>query len=76
MSSFKPADLGPYGGGSYSAPNGKTVKLEQVALSGLKDGLNDERVVVGKVVCSIATDDPIPLCVIIKCNTVKCIFPI
>ena len=61
MSSFKSSDLGPYGGGSYSAPNGKTVKLQQVPLTGLKDGLNEERVVIGKVVCSFATDEPIPL---------------
>ncbi|XP_071508817.1 tetratricopeptide repeat protein 5-like [Diadema antillarum] len=60
MSSFKDSDLGPYGGGSYTSPTGQTVKLEAVMLSRLTDGANQEKVVVGKVVCSVGTDEPIP----------------
>ena len=60
-SSIKESCLGPYGGGSYSSPNGKTVKLKNVQLSSLDEGLNEEKVVVGRVVCSVATDEPIPL---------------
>lgn len=61
MSSFKQNDLGPYGGGSYTSPNGQAVKLEQCVLSRLQEGANPEKVVVGKVVCSIATEELIPL---------------
>ncbi|XP_063971795.1 tetratricopeptide repeat protein 5-like [Lytechinus pictus] len=60
MSSFKENDLGPYSGGSYTSPNGQTVKLEPCVLSRLQEGINSEKVVVGKVVCSIATEELIP----------------
>jgi hypothetical protein len=52
--------LGPYEGGSYTA-NSKTVKLEPVALKKLQLGINLEKVVLGKVVCSVHNDDVVPL---------------
>ncbi|XP_072024550.1 tetratricopeptide repeat protein 5-like [Amphiura filiformis] len=59
-SSIKESCLGPYSGGSYTSPNGKTVKLKHVQLSSLDEGLNAEKVVVGRVVCSVASEEPIP----------------
>ncbi|XP_038067973.1 tetratricopeptide repeat protein 5-like [Patiria miniata] len=60
LASIKETDLGPYGGGSYTPPKGDPVKLELMPLSRLAAGPNPEKVVHGKVVCSVATDEPIP----------------
>ncbi|XP_071784948.1 tetratricopeptide repeat protein 5-like [Asterias amurensis] len=60
IASIKEFDLGPYGGGSYTPPTGDPVKLELTPLSRLKPGPNPERVVLGKVVCSVGSDKPIP----------------
>jgi hypothetical protein len=51
--------LGPYEGGSYTA-NNTTVKLALVTLKTLHLGVNLEKVVLGKVVCSVH-DDAVPL---------------
>lgn len=61
ISSLTEADLGPYAGGSYTGANKETVKLEPCPLSKLVEGKNLEKVVVGKVVCSVSLDEPIPL---------------
>lgn len=61
MTSLTEADLGPYAGGSYTGQNKETVKLLPCTLSDLVEGSNPEKVVVGKVVCSISLDEPIPL---------------
>ncbi|KAJ8913318.1 hypothetical protein NQ315_013288 [Exocentrus adspersus] len=53
--------LGPYGGGSYTSTNGETVKLVEIQLSDLKPGINEEKVVLGKVVCSVRNQDTVPL---------------
>ncbi|KAK3579170.1 hypothetical protein CHS0354_022707 [Potamilus streckersoni] len=60
VQSPRESDLGPYKGGSYTSHSGKTVKLERCTLSRLKTELNAEKVVVGRVVCSIPSDDPVP----------------
>lgn len=52
--------LGPYAGGSYSRPNKQSIKLTNVNLSDLAAGINKEKVVVGKVVCQVSTEDAIP----------------
>ena len=61
IASIKDSDLGPYGGGSYTPPIGDAVKLELTPLSGLIPGPNPEKVVLGRVVCSVGSDEPIPL---------------
>lgn len=61
ISSLKEADLGPYSGGSYTGANKKTIKLVPCSLANLSVGQNAEKVVVGKVVCSISLEEPIPL---------------
>ncbi|CAH1779557.1 unnamed protein product [Owenia fusiformis] len=53
-------DLGAYQGGSYKGPKGQTVKLEKTFLKNLKPELNSEKVIIGKVVCSFTSDDPVP----------------
>ena len=53
--------LGPYAGGSYTSQSGKSVKLERCPFSQLHEEVNMERVVMGKVVCTIPSDDPVPL---------------
>jgi hypothetical protein len=60
LQSIEPKQLGPYGGGCYTAKN-ETVKLEPVVLKKLHLGLNTEKVVYGKVVCSVHDDDGVPL---------------
>ena len=50
-----------YSGGSYTSAKGETIKLDHVLFDDLSPEVNSERVVVGKVVCSIASDEPVPL---------------
>ena len=62
ISTLSQQDLGPYVGGSYtSGRNGKTIKLEHVMLADLQPLQNTEKVVAGKVVCSVVSDEPVPL---------------
>ncbi|CAH0560308.1 unnamed protein product [Brassicogethes aeneus] len=60
LQSIDAKQLGPFGGGGYTSSGGKTVKLEETLLNDLKTGLNEEKVVLGKVVCSIRNDDTVP----------------
>ncbi|XP_069686629.1 tetratricopeptide repeat protein 5-like [Periplaneta americana] len=62
--------LGPYSGGSYTARN-ETIKLEHVPLKNLQPGINLEKVILGKVVCSVHDDDAVPFtfCLIDKEET-------
>ncbi|KAJ9577774.1 hypothetical protein L9F63_005656 [Diploptera punctata] len=59
IESINSKQLGPYSGGSYSSGN-ETVRLEPVCLKDLQAGVNHEKVVVGKVVCSIQDSDAVP----------------
>ena len=61
MESIKDSELGPYSGGNYTSPHGKTISLQHVPFDQLQLEVNPEKVVVGKVVCSINHDDPVPL---------------
>ena len=58
-------DLGPYSGGSYTSASGMSVNLELVTLSQLQSGVNTERVVVGRVVCSVCLESAVALSVIL-----------
>ncbi|KAF2901649.1 hypothetical protein ILUMI_04537 [Ignelater luminosus] len=71
LQSISSKQLGPYGGGSYTSPTGQTVKLEEVLLNDLKPGLNEEKVVLGKVVCSVYNEDGVPFtfCLVNKLGT-------
>ncbi|XP_034952007.1 tetratricopeptide repeat protein 5-like [Chelonus insularis] len=62
--------MGPYKNGSYTSGN-KSIKLELVPLKDLKEGLNIEQVIFGKVVCWIQTTDAVPFtfCMVDKDST-------
>ncbi|XP_033113098.1 tetratricopeptide repeat protein 5-like [Anneissia japonica] len=60
LGAFKPSDLGPYGGGIFQSAKGDKVTLVPVKLDQLDKGLNKEKVILGKVVCNIMLDEPIP----------------
>jgi len=62
-------DLGPYAGGSYCPGSGQSVKLELVTLGRLQAGLNAERVVVGRAVCSVSTESSVTLYVAIQLSS-------
>lgn len=53
--------LGPYGGGTYISTNGQKINLQHVHFNDLKPGLNEQKVVLGKVVCSVRNEDTVPL---------------
>lgn len=53
--------LGPYSGGSYTSASGLTVNLEPISLQDLKPGLNDNKVIIGRVVGSIHIETELTL---------------
>ena len=61
INSFKEQDLGPYSGGKYTSNSGKTINLDHIMLKNLNVGLNTNIVITGKVVGSVAYDEPVPL---------------
>ncbi|XP_035679032.1 tetratricopeptide repeat protein 5-like [Branchiostoma floridae] len=60
LKSLSEKDLGPYGGGSFESSTGKKVPLESTTLANLATGLNKNKLVLGKVVCSVTTEETIP----------------
>ncbi|GJQ77322.1 hypothetical protein Trydic_g20740 [Trypoxylus dichotomus] len=60
LQSIDSRQLGPYGGGSYTSSSGQTVKLDEVNVSDLKPGINEEKVILGKVVCSVHNEEAVP----------------
>ncbi|KAL5022265.1 hypothetical protein ScPMuIL_001420 [Solemya velum] len=73
INSFKGSDLGPYGGGSYQGPRGKKITLNKRKLSELKEDINSETVILGKVVCTITTDEPVPFTFCVVDEEMTCI---
>lgn len=57
---LKSSDLGPYSGGTYTSPLGKSVDLSKCKFSELRAEVNHNKVILGKVVCTIATSEPVP----------------
>ena len=53
--------LGPYAGGQFSTSSGKTAKLTEIKFSQMAAGLNEEKVILGKVICSLQSLDGVPL---------------
>jgi len=53
--------LGPYAGGGYTSSSGKTIKLMRCSFKELEVGLNAERVVLGKVACTVPNAELVPL---------------
>ena len=60
IDSVASSQLGPYANGSYLHHSGSRVKLEQKTFSNLQPGLNSETVVVGRVICSVHTENTVP----------------
>ncbi|XP_067947415.1 tetratricopeptide repeat protein 5-like [Watersipora subatra] len=60
MSSITDDDLGPYSGGSYTSPSGKTLALKPKCLNQLSPGSNAGIVINGKVIGGLSTDAAIP----------------
>ncbi|KAK2180329.1 hypothetical protein NP493_447g01045 [Ridgeia piscesae] len=71
VNSIRESDLGPYSGGSYTGANGTVVTLTKCTLGDLQPGVNVEKVVLGKVVCSLNTADRVPFifCLLDKTST-------
>lgn len=72
LKSIDSKQLGPYGGGCYTSSSGEKAKLTEVNYLSLKPGLNEEKVILGKVICSVRNDDIVPFtfCSIDKTGTV------
>nr|CAD7612348.1 unnamed protein product [Timema genevievae] len=62
--------LGPYQGGRYTSA-GSSISLTLVPIAGLQPGTNSEKVVLGKVVCSVQDEDSVPFtfCMLDKAET-------
>ncbi|GLH11182.1 Tetratricopeptide repeat protein 5 [Gryllus bimaculatus] len=73
IQSLDTKQLGPYGGGSYTSPKGLSVKLEPIPLDNLQRGLNVEKVVLGKVVCSFQDENNVPFTFCMVDKQEKCI---
>jgi hypothetical protein len=53
--------LGPYGDGCFVSQAGSKVTLDKIPFNLLKTGENKEKVVCGVVICSVNTQDYVPL---------------
>lgn len=73
IESILPKHLGPYGGGEYKSPSGVAVNLKHVDFSQLEDGLNKESVILGKVICSVHTEESVPFTFCMIDQTGHCI---
>ncbi|KAG8222338.1 hypothetical protein J437_LFUL001324 [Ladona fulva] len=63
--------LGPYQSGSFLSTSNQTVKIECVTFTQLVPGFNPEKVILGKVVCSVVSEDEVPFtfCLVDKMET-------
>nr|KAG5707484.1 hypothetical protein BaRGS_011988 [Batillaria attramentaria] len=60
LNSLSDRDLGPYGSGSYTSARGQTIKLEHIPISSLSAEINSNKLILGKVVCSVDTTTAVP----------------
>lgn len=61
LQSLRDSDLGPYSGGKYTSPKGKSIDLVRCKFCDLQLQVNEEKVIMGKVVCTIQSNEPVPL---------------
>jgi len=52
--------LGPYGGGAFTHHSGTSVPLTLATFAALQPGTNSEVVVLGKVICSVHSENTVP----------------
>jgi hypothetical protein len=60
IDSIDDKQLGPYGGGSYLHHSGARVALALRPFGALQPGLNSGTVVLGRVICSVHTENTVP----------------
>ncbi|EDV26013.1 uncharacterized protein TRIADDRAFT_55686 [Trichoplax adhaerens] len=60
LQSLTEKSLGPFAGGNYSSPSGKTIKLNHIPISGIRPGINNETVISGKILGIISYIEPVP----------------
>ena len=61
LNSLSDRDLGPYGKGMYTSPRGTTIDLVHIPCSDLSPEVNSNKVICGKVVCSVESNSTVPL---------------
>jgi hypothetical protein len=67
-------DLGPYGGGCYKSPRGgAAVRLAHVGFHELAAGLNEERVILGRVIFSVFTEETVPFTFCLVDRQARCL---
>jgi len=74
VESLSDSQLGPYTGGSYKHPSkGTSVNLDLIMFSELVAGLNSEKVILGKVICSVHSTDSVPFTFCLIDKTSRCL---
>ena len=67
-------DLGPYGGGSYKSPRGgAAVALRHMGFHELQAGLNEEVVILGRVIFSVFTEETVPFTFCLVDREARCL---
>ena len=61
LKSLGDSDLGVYGGGEYKSSKSQSVKLKACSFTELKPGLNEETVILGRVIGSVLNEEAVPL---------------
>ncbi|XP_076448963.1 tetratricopeptide repeat protein 5-like [Babylonia areolata] len=72
LNSLSEKDLGPYGMGSYTSPTGKTIELSHISTSDMAPEVNANKVICGKVVCSVESNSTVPFTFCL-CDKKSCI---
>lgn len=74
VESLSESQLGPYTGGSYKHPSkGTSVNLGLIMFNELMAGLNSEKVILGKVICSVHSGDSVPFTFCLMDKTSRCL---
>ncbi|KAK7114758.1 tetratricopeptide repeat protein 5-like isoform X2 [Littorina saxatilis] len=60
LNSLSVKDFGPYAGGSYTSPHGQTIELAPIPTTDLAPEVNSNKVICGKVVCSVESNSTVP----------------
>lgn len=60
LQSLNEKNLGPFAGGSYTSPSGKSIKLKHIPLSSINPGINTEMVICGKILGILSYIEPVP----------------
>ena len=61
MNALGDKDLGPYNKGAYTSASGKTIDLAHINTIDVGPEVNSNKVICGKVVCSVESNSTVPL---------------